>query len=443
MSAELDIAQRLVELVGGRAEAEAIVASGRAALTRFANSFIHQNVGEDFVVASLRVAADRRVARGSSNRIDDDGLHALVDGTLEAAGFSPVDDLWPGLAEPAGVPEVDNFHEGTAEATPGERSAVVRAFVEAGGGLRAAGFCDADVAYEAFANSRGQRLAGRSTRATLDGIQQTGESAGSAHSTSVRLGDVDGSAAGWLAAERARRGVGAVDLGPGEYQVVLGPEAVATIGIFLAFYGFNGKQVNEGQSFLEPAVKQFDERISLWDDVCGPGALGVPFDAEGTPRRRLDLVAHGVTVGVTHDRRSAAEAGAVSTGHAVAGGESFGPIATALVFANGDEDVDELIGDVEQGLYVATFNYCRILDPKTQVVTGLTRNGTFMIRSGELAEAVTNLRFTQSFVEALGPGRVLGVGADRRFADCEFGPGMVQAPTLRLASWSFTGGAGG
>ena len=148
-------------------------------------------------------------------------------------------------------------------------------------------------------------------------------------------------------------------------------------------------------------------------------------------------------MGVAHDRRTAAEAGAVSTGHAVVGGESFGPVASALVFADGDDEVESLIGGVEQGLYVATFNYCRILDPKTQVVTGLTRNGTYRIRRGELAEAVANLRFTQSFIEALGPGQVLGLGNDRRFADSEFGPGQVQAPTMRLASWSFTGGTEG
>jgi predicted Zn-dependent protease len=443
MGSELDTARKLIELVGGRAEAEAIVASGRAALTRFANSFIHQNVGEDYVFVSLRLAVDGRVARGSSNRTDDEGLLALVEGTIEAARLSPVDDVWPGVAEPVQPPEADNFDEDTAEASPQQRSAIVGSFVEAGPGMDAAGYCDTHAAREAFANSRGQQVAGRSTRATLDGIQQVEGSAGSAHRTSVRLGDLDGATAGSLAAERARRGVGAADLAPGEYQVVLGPEAVATIGIFLSFYGFNGKQVNEGQSFLELGVQQFDERISLWDDVGEPGGLGVPFDAEGTPRHRLDLITDGVTVGVAHDRRTAAESGVVSTGHAIIGGETSGPVASALVLENGDEDVEGLIGHVDQGLYVATFNYCRILDPKTQVVTGLTRNGTFMIRGGELAEAVSNLRFTQSFVEALGPGRVLGVGDDRRFADCEFGPGIVRAPTLRLGCWNFTGGAEG
>ncbi|NNF87429.1 MAG: TldD/PmbA family protein, partial [Acidimicrobiia bacterium] len=95
------------------------------------------------------------------------------------------------------------------------------------------------------------------------------------------------------------------------------------------------------------------------------------------------------------------------------------------------------------GLLVTTFNYCRILDPRTQVVTGLTRNGTFLIENGEIAGAVSNLRFTQSFVEGLSSGRVLGVGNDARMADSEAGPGMTSAPTVHLSEWNFTGGAQG
>ena len=138
-----------------------------------------------------------------------------------------------------------------------------------------------------------------------------------------------------------------------------------------------------------------------------------------------------------------AKAGVASTGHGMPANWIYGPLPTNLRLAEGTEAVDDMIAGVDRGLYVATFNYCRVLDPKTQVVTGLTRNGTFMIENGAITGAVTNLRFTQSFVAALGPDRVLGVGGDARFADSEFGPGLVWAPTLRLAGWSFTGGAAG
>ena len=109
----------------------------------------------------------------------------------------------------------------------------------------------------------------------------------------------------------------------------------------------------------------------------------------------------------------------------------------------GSESVDEMIAGIDRGLYVATFNYCRVLDPKALTVTGLTRNGTFLIENGRIAGGVTNMRFTQSFVEALGQGRVAAIGNDSRFADSEFGPGMMHVPSLRLDAWNFTGGAGG
>jgi predicted Zn-dependent protease len=169
----------------------------------------------------------------------------------------------------------------------------------------------------------------------------------------------------------------------------------------------------------------------------------VAFDAEGTAKHPMHLVTSGVTSGLAHDRRTAAKTGEASTGHAVPGSEVFGPIPTNVFVGGSSDSVDDLVGSVERGIYVATFNYCRVLDPKTLAVTGLTRNGTFMIENGAITGAVTNMRFTQSFVNALGPGSVLGLGDDARLADSEFGPGMVSAPTVRLASWHFTGGAEG
>jgi predicted Zn-dependent protease len=146
---------------------------------------------------------------------------------------------------------------------------------------------------------------------------------------------------------------------------------------------------------------------------------------------------------VAHDRRTALRAGTESTGHAIPHGEVFGPFPTNLFIAAGDQTFDDLLGSLDRGLLVTEFNYCRILDPKTQVVTGLTRNGTFLVEKGKITRAVKNLRFTQSFLDALGPGNVKGVESSTRFADGEFGPGMVVAPSIHLAEWNFTGGARG
>ncbi|MFQ5947959.1 MAG: TldD/PmbA family protein [Acidimicrobiia bacterium] len=443
MSRYLDLADQVLGLVGDRGEAEVLVYGGIEALTRFANSFIHQNVGEEQLSVTLKVAVDGRVSSATSTQTDDDALRRLVDATIEAARLRSVDPDWPGLAAPAVVPAVEHYDEATHFASPAERAAVVKAFVDVGPGLKAAGYCGTEGGTVAFVNSAGQRVEGRSTRSTIDGIHQTGTSAGSGHQTAGRLAELDGAAVGSVARRRAVESAEAFDLEPGEYEVVLAPECVATMVVFLCAYGLNAKQVAEGQSFAEVGKQQFDDRVAIWDDATGPGALGVLFDAEGTPKRRVELVTGGVTASLAHDRRTARKLDTESTGHAVPGGETWGAFPTNLFVGVGGETVEEMIAAVERGLYVSTFNYNRVLDPKTQVVTGLTRNGTFMITNGEITGSVTNLRYTQSFVEALGPGRVLGLGSDSRFAASEFGDGLIHTPSVRLASWNFTGGAEG
>lgn len=443
----LQVAERVLSMVAETepsAEAEVNVVDGRLALTRFANSFIHQNVAEDTLSVILRVVVDGRVAGSSTTASGDENLARLARRTIEAARLRPEDPDWPGLAPPAAAPEVEHYDEATADSSPADRAVVVKAFVDAAPEFHAAGFCATEGAEHAFANTAGQRLVTHATRATLDGIHQSPTSAGKAHQTSHRLVDLDGPGAGAVAARKCRDSMEAIDLEPGHYEVVLEPECTAEILFFLSFYGFNAKQVIEGQSFAKLGERQFDEAITLVDDATDPRAIGASFDSEGTPKRRLEIVTGGTTSALVHDRRTARKMGTESTGHAVPGGETFGAFPSNLFLAPGDASLEEMVGSMERGLLVTEFNYCRILDPKTQVVTGLTRNGTFLVEGGKVTAAVKNLRFTQSFVEALAPGAVKAVGRDARFtSSLEIGPGMIHAPSLHLASWHFTGGARG
>ena len=437
------LADRIIELVGDRAEAQVLVESGNRSLTRFANSYIHQNVGEDSPHIVLKVIDDGRVSSAAGTQVDDEALRRLVERALDSARHQPVDKDWPGLAGPAEAPNVEHWDDATASADPAERARRVADFVAEGDGLRAAGYCETVGLTSAFVNTAGQRLVGRETRAIIDGIHQTDTSAGAGHQAGAAIGPIDGATTGAQAARRARESAAAYDLKPGEYEVVLAPECTATIAAFISAYGFNAKAAIEDQSFVALGEQQFDPVIDLWDDVTDPRALGVPFDADGVPKHRLDLVTAGSSTALAHDRRTAAKMDTSSTGHAVPGGDTWGPFPTNVFVGEGTTSVDDMVASIDRGLFVTTFNYCRILDPKTQVVTGLTRNGTFMIENGSITGAVTNLRFTQSFVEGLSGGNVVAVGNDGRFADSEFGPGFVHAPSLHLASWNFTGGADG
>ena len=440
----LDTCERVLALVGTDAEAEITVTAGTEALTRFATGFIHQNVADAVQQVHLRLALDGRVAEASANQTDDDALARLVRSTADAARLQPVDPGWPGLAPPADAPAVDHWDDATAAAEPAERAERVGAFVTAADDLETAGYCSTEGVSIAFANSAGQRLSGRTTGATLDGIARTGSSDGSSRASSVRLADLDGTVTGLEAVRRARDSADATDLPPGSYEVVLSPSCVVNMLTFLALHGFNGRAVEEGRSFARIGESQFDEAISLADDVSHPMATGVGFDAEGTPKRRVELVRAGVTSGLIHDRRTAKALGTESTGNAVAGAGPFGALPANLVLEAGSASEDELVGGVERGLLVTDFWYTRILDPRTQVVTGLTRNGVWLIESGRVQRPVTNLRFTQSFLDALGPGQVRGVGSDLTLVGgAVFGIGAYVVPSLHLASWNFTGGARG
>ena len=440
----LTTCERVLSLVGTDAEAEVTVSAGPEALTRFATSFIHQNVADDARRVHLRVALDGRVAEATDNRTDDEALARLVRSTMEAAALQPVDRAWPGVAPPAQVPAVDHWDEATAAAEPDARAERVAEFVGAAGGLETAGYCSTEAGSVAFANSAGQRATGRSTAAELDGIARTITSDGADRAASTRLGDLDGAVLGAEAARRARESEAATDLEPGRYEVVLTPSCVVNVLSFLAIYGFNGRAVEEGRSFARVGETQFDSSITLADDVTHPMAAGIGFDAEGTPKRRVELVREGVTSGLVHDRRTAKALGAESTGNAVAGAGPFGALPADLVLETGSSSQDELVGATERGLLVTDLWYTRILDPRTMVVTGLTRNGVWLVEDGRITRPVTNLRFTQSYLEALGPGQVRAIGSDQTLVgSATFGFGAYVVPSLHLASWNFTGGAKG
>ncbi|MCA1587489.1 MAG: TldD/PmbA family protein [Chloroflexi bacterium] len=439
----LDTCDRVVARLGADTEAEVTVTSGTEALTRFATSFIHQNVADAVRRIHLRVALDGHVAESFGNQTDDEALDRLVRSATEAARLRPPDPGWPGLTPTSPAPSVEHWDDATASADPDARAERVGAFVSAADRLETAGFCSTEAVTVAFANSAGQRLAGRTTTAVLDGIARTPTSDGSARAASVRISDLDGAAVGDEATRRARESADPTDLEPGRYEVVLSPSCVGNVLGFLAIYGFNGRAVEEDRSFAQVGEPQFDAAVSLADDVAHPMMAGVPFDAEGTPKRPTELVRDGLTVGLIHDRRTAKALGTESTGHAVEGAGIWGALPSNLVLEAGKPSADELVGSMERGLLVTDFWYTRVLDPRTQVVTGLTRNGVWLVEDGRVSRPVSNLRFTQSYLEALAPGAVRGVGSDLTLVTGIFGVGAWAVPSLHLASWNFTGGAKG
>ena len=437
------------------ADVEASIDRHRLALTRFANSVIHQNVAEDVVTASLRVHHDGRTYAGTATIVDERDIDDLVARTTSAVTVAPRDPGWPGVA-PA-TPAARATSQPLDDVDPSTRARAVRDFVDGAAGLETAGFCRTITWDGAFANSAGRTAAGSSTEVGMSGIARTATADGVARYAPLHVRDLDAGTLGRRAADKARAWHDPIELAPGRYEVVLEPTAVADLVETLAISGFNGKPVNERRSFVRVGEAQLDPSITLIDD---PLALGYHFDTEGTNRDRLVLVDAGVTRAVTHDRRTAAEAGTKSTGHAGAVRFAFGPFARHASIVTPDDSatanevdgpiadssVAELVARVDRGILVSDLWYTRLLDPRSLAVTGLTRNGVWLIENGEVTAPVRNLRFTQSYAQALMPGNVLGVGTVATPV-----PGDTYTaksprwtcPALHLASWNFTGGASG
>jgi predicted Zn-dependent protease len=281
------------------ADVEVSVDHSRPALTRFANSVIHQNVAEEHVRIGVRVHVEGRTASASSTVTGEDGLDGLVSRVLAAASLAPLDPGWPGVAPPAPLGDMAPVDAATRDASPDDRAVIVADFVAAAGGMETAGYCRTNHRHGAFANSAGHAITSESADVALAGIARRttagGVVDGVARLASSRLRDVDGARLGARAGAKANAAADPVELPPDRYEVVLEPTAVADLLEAFSMYGFNAKAVKERRSFVRLGDAQFDPAITLVDDAP---AAGIGYDADGAPTQRLVLVDAGTTVGL-------------------------------------------------------------------------------------------------------------------------------------------------
>jgi predicted Zn-dependent protease len=410
-----------------------------AALTRFANSTVHQNVSETDAEVRLRVVVGRRVGLASTNDLSAESLAKVASRAMTVAQHQREDPEFPGLAPPAPIPEVPSFDPPTAEYTPEARARGVKTICDlvVERGLVASGAFETEAGELAVANSLGLWAYSRSTRAHLKTVVMgDGEAAGYAERTSRRVSDIDFESAGREAVERAERGRDPNPVEPGEYQVVLHEYAVGELLHYMSYMGFGALALQEGHSFLTGRLGEriMSAEVSIWDDGKDPRGLPSGFDFEGVPKQKVPLIDKGVARGVVYDTRTAAREGGESTGHALPAPNTYGPLAWNLFMAPGQSTTEQMVQQVDRGIWVTRFHYVNVLHPRQAVLTGMTRDGTFLIERGELGKPVRNLRFTESMLRALSGVRAIG----NRLAPVK-GFGVTLAPALLLESFNFTG----
>ncbi len=422
-------------------QTEVVVMAGDEYLTRFANSTIHQNVAETDTAVRIRVVLGSRVGVASTNNLDDEALARTLENALAIARLQPENPEFKSLPGPQPLPRVVAFSQTTADCTPEQRARGVGAICTKAreAGVVASGALTTAVLELAVANSLGVFGHFATTRADINTVVMSESSASYVADMALDLNDMDFEAIGREAVEKCLRSQNPKSLEPGDYTVILEPYAVQDFIQMMSYTGFSAVALQEGRSFMAGKIGQqiVDPRVSIWDDGLNPQGLPVPFDFEGVPKQRVDLIENGVARGVVYDSYRAGKEGKASTGHALPAPNSFGPFPLNAFFGAGDASLEEMIASTERGLYVTRFHYTRPVEPTKVVITGMTRDGTFLIQNGEITYPVKNLRFTQSYLEAL--NRVDMIGKDLRLLPGMGGLGGTLQPALKLDGFTFTG----
>jgi PmbA protein len=447
----LDIFSRIRKFSSAE-ETEMLITGGTNALTRFANNVVTQNVSEENYVVSVRVNLGGRTARATTNKWDDESLKRVVDSVTALAKVQEVDPDLPPLAGPevfGAGPEVGRAFFETISTGPEERADAVASMVGVARkqNLTAAGTFATSEQVIAVLNSRGLVTYYTGTAAEASVTMIAPDSSGWQKANSPDVRNVNAQRLAEVAAEKARTSAGPKEIPPGKYTVVLEPAAVLDLLGFM-FFDWGGLSVIDQRSFLSGRVgtKLFGDNINIWDDAYHPLQSGPPFDGEGVRRQRIQLVENGVIKNLVYSRSSAelmkksavaATLGKVApTGHGLPLPNDLGEIPLNIVMQvpNGTRTAPQMIESTDRGIYVTRLWYIREVDAYEKILTGMTRDGTFLIEGGKLRHGILNFRFNQSLIEML--RNVMEMGTPVR-ASGEESFDMV-VPPMKVRDFNFT-----
>jgi PmbA protein len=418
-------------------ETEVEISAGVDALTRFANNTIHQNVAEQTLTVSVRTVFDGRTARATTNKTDDESLRRVIATSETLAKSQP---KHPGLLPMPGRQKyspVQRYFPGTAGATPDDRAHAVAKVVKNAEktGQTAAGIFSTGAFAMVLANSNGLYATHRQSRAEFSVTMLEGDSSGWAKGNSPDIRQIDSAALAAAAIEKSVKSRHPREVEPGRWTVILEPSAVQDLIGFLA-YDFAGTSVLDQRSCFNKRIgkKIMGENISIHDDFSHPLQSGAPFDGEGMPRQKVALIERGVPRNLVYARSTAKKMKARPTGHGFPLPNEFGEAPVNLVVAGGKTTVPEMVASTERGILVTRFWYIREVDPYEKIVTGMTRDGSFLVENGRIVTGIRNFRFNQSLLEMLSHVEQLGP-AVRAAGEESF---EMVAPAMKVRDFHFT-----
>jgi PmbA protein len=405
------------------AQTEVVILRDRTALTRYANSEIHQNVWQENNRAAVRVAVGGATASVFTNDISLPGLKAAIEDAVVRARLQAPNPRFHSLPAPGAgsTPEREappSFFAATADLSPEARAEAVGQVIDLAraAGFQAFGTYRSSSSSLSVANSLGIRAHAPYTTAYLKVLVESPAGTGFADALSRDVAAIDPQAVGADAVARCRLNHDQREILPGDYAAVFEPNAVADMVRFPVLYGLGAREYQDGQSFVSGRLGEqvTGPQATLWDDPRDARCMPLAIDGEGLPAVRVALLENGIARGVVYDSETAGlESGGRSTGHApdpFERAEGGRPIPSHIVMPAGTETALELARRLQRGILVTRFHYTHCPDPKRVVATGTTRDGTFLVENGEIVAALKNLRLGMSVLDLLAGIEARGQG---------------------------------
>lgn len=431
-------------------ETEVLVFSDDSSLTRFANNQIHQNVSSQNLVVQVRAVVGKKQGVASANFQFLDltmkkKLLELTNQAYEIAKLSPEDPHFhhlPGKTEGQYTyPSVSAFSETTAKVTPKYRAKEVEKIIKMAksNSLNAFGSLSTGFGEVVVANSHEVFAYHPSTNSYLNIRIMGQESTGYAGEVNFDIEKLNIENAAHRAINKALLGKKSTEVSPGNYEVVLEEPAVSEMMTYMTYLGFGARAFHEDRSFMSSNLgkKVMGENITIWDDALNPLHLPMPFDYQGVPKKNITIIEKGVAKNILYDYYLAKKYDKEPTGHGFPAPNTEDAFASHLHLKPGSTPKDQLLKGMKRGILVSRFWYVRNVHPKELSITGMTRDGTFLIENGEIVSGVRNMRFTISIPKIL--SNVTHISKETHLEPSDEGFGASLLPAIRAKDFSFTG----
>jgi predicted Zn-dependent protease len=419
-------------------QTEALFMGGDSYLTGFANNYIHRNVGESNYSLSVRVAFGKKLGQASVSEFSEDAINSVVRRAEQIAELQAERQSFISFAKP---------EEGTVSLSkivdervpPLLRAEYVKKIVDKTKelNLNASGKFETGAMQIAIKNSLGVERFFENSQTTLKSVVMSDTSSGYSAETAESVSQIHLDEIIEESIEIAEKSKNPQTIEPGKYEVILTPYALAEFISHMAYLAFNERAVEDGTSFMLDnfGKKILGDNITIYDDGFSSKTMPLPFDFEGVPKKKVVFVENGVAREVAYDTFFAYKKGLESTGHSLPQPSPYSPYPMNIIMEGGKSTKDEMISHIERGLYVQRFWYTNPMDPRKLIITGMTRDGLFLIENGKITKPVKNMRFTESIITAL--NNCLELSREYKLI---YDMAAITVPFARVKDFTFTSG---